>query len=277
MAIEASSFTGYTPITDRVFIVMRMALPKRQQQQRTLPRAIPIGAHPNGDLAGLRGGVPVAKAAHGLDAPDATFPAGGSKAEHDDRAILHVMSNTGWISAAATLNAYRQRHGTSACLPHRLCVNDSAPGSVVFTTQVGRWARAMALGTARQFPWPFAVTKGLWYMFLYAVHLLGAALRREPAGVYSQRAFLDHAMATPRAPRLYIYSKDDDLIGWKDLENQAATARNEGYTTILERFEGSPHTGHMPVDPDRYWGAIARCWKESSTERKLNNIDKVKL
>ncbi|KAI2603567.1 DUF829-domain-containing protein [Hypoxylon fragiforme] len=193
---------------------------------------------------------------------DVVFPTAGDRAE-EEKVLFHIMSNTGGIYAAATLNAFQHRHGRHRRLPHHLCVNDSTPGSVVFATEVGRWSRAMALGTAKLFPWPFALTHALWWVFLYAVHLVERARGREASGVYSCRAFLDHGMATPRAPRLYLYSKADDLIWWEDVEMQAEAARGKGYAAVLERFEDSPHVGHMRVHPQRYWGAIERCWRES--------------
>ncbi|KAI1398966.1 DUF829-domain-containing protein [Hypoxylon fuscum] len=191
---------------------------------------------------------------------DTAFPTAGDVSE---RVILHAMSNTGGIYAAATLNAFQHRHGIDKSLPHLLCVSDSTPGSVVFSTEVGRWSRAMALGTAKWFPWPFTVTQKIWWAFLYAIYLLEKATGREPSGIYSCRAFLDHAMATPRAPRLYMYSKTDDLIWWEDVEAQAAVAKSKGYTTVLEMFDNSPHVGHMRMHPEQYWGAIRRCWKSS--------------
>ncbi|KAI5918231.1 DUF829-domain-containing protein [Camillea tinctor] len=294
MAVRAPRFPGYTPITERIFLRNEdhsADKPARTSANHDEPTTILIYGW--GDAQPRH----VAKYADGYHALfptarivvivspifavtyqtlrqrtdsmmpliDAVFPVHPpeSSAEDAERVVLHVMSNTGGIYAAATLNAYRERHAGRA-LPHRLCVSDSTPGSLVFAREVGRWARAMALGTARWFPWPFAVTKGIWWTFLYAMHLLGAALRIEPAGVYSCRAFLDHAMATPRAPRLYMYSKEDDLIGWRDLEDQAAVAKGKGYTTVMERFDGSPHVGHMRMFPERYWGAIARCWRQSA-------------
>lgn len=191
---------------------------------------------------------------------DTVFP---TPADGSERIILQAMSNTGGIYAAATLNAYQQRHGTDKRLPHHLCVSDSTPGSVVFSTEVGRWSRAMALGSAKYFPWPFIVTEKMWWAFLYAIHFLERAIGREHSGAYSLNAFLNHDMATPRALRLYMYSKADDLIWWEDVEAQAAIAKSKGYTTIMEMFEDSPHVGHMRMHPDQYWGAIERCWKAS--------------
>ncbi|KAI5863658.1 DUF829-domain-containing protein [Durotheca rogersii] len=192
---------------------------------------------------------------------DTVFPVAADDAR--ERVLLHTMSNTGGIYAAAALNAFKQRHGEDKALPHFLSVSDSTPGGLEFSTEVGRWSRAMALGTAKWFPWPFAVTQGLWWAFLHTVNLIETAVGREPSGKYSCRVFLENSMATPRAPRLYMYSKADDLIGWEDVEAHAAVAQSRGYTTVLERFDNSPHVGHMRMHPERYWNAIERCWKAS--------------
>ncbi|KAI1074003.1 DUF829-domain-containing protein [Whalleya microplaca] len=191
---------------------------------------------------------------------DIVFPTPGDGTE---KVILHVMSNTGGIYAAATLCAYQQRHGADKALPHHLCVSDSTPGSVVFSTEVGRWSRAMALGTAKWFPWPFTVTHKMWWVLMYLAYFLEKAVGREASGVQSLRVFQDHATATSRAPRIYMYSKMDDLIWWEDIEAQAAVAKDKGYMTTLEMFEDSPHVGHMRMHPEQYWGAIEKWWKIS--------------
>ncbi|KAI0382384.1 DUF829-domain-containing protein [Hypomontagnella monticulosa] len=189
---------------------------------------------------------------------DTIFP---NPDDDSERVILHMMSNTGGIYGAATLNAFQQRHGKDKALPHHLCICDSTPGSLNFSTEIGRWSRAVALGTAKWFPWPFIVTHKIWWAVLYTIHILEKVIGREHSGVYSARVFLDHSMATPKAPRAYMYSKADDLIGWKDVEAQAAIAKSRGYTTALQMFEDSPHVGHMRLHPEKYWKSIEGYWK----------------
>lgn len=196
-----------------------------------------------------------------IDTCFATPP--GDAGASSERVIMHIMSNTGGIYAAATLNAYREAHGAGAALPHHLCVSDSTPGSLDFGTEVWRWSRAMAMGVPRWFPMPFRLTQFLCAGFLCFANYLALALGIEPSGPHSARIFLEHGFATPRALRLFCYSREDDLIGWRDLEDQAAAARRSGYTTVLEEFKGSPHVGHMRMHPEQYWGAILRCWKQA--------------
>ncbi|KAI1264970.1 DUF829-domain-containing protein [Xylariaceae sp. FL1019] len=191
---------------------------------------------------------------------DLVFP---NEADGSERILFHIMSNTGGIYAAATLNAYRERYGQDAILPHHLCVSDSTPGSLTFSTEVWRWARAMAMGMPKWIPWPFAATQAVCCMWLYFMHYLAMAMGIEPSGVQSARVFLDPSIASTRALRLYIYSKEDDLIGWEDLTAFAATARSRGYQTVEEEFLGSPHVGHMRHHPEQYWATILRCWKQA--------------
>ncbi|KAI1371252.1 DUF829-domain-containing protein [Hypoxylon crocopeplum] len=288
MAVKGPTFPGFTPISDRIFLRNEDTYSNEASERSSADQPTTVIVYGWGD------GLPknVAKYADGyhrlfptarilmvisstfaatyesleqrtkavLPVVDIVFPTPGDGSE---KVILHAMSNTGGIYVAATFNAFQWRHGTDKALPHHLCVNDSTPGSIVFSTEVGRWSRAMALGTAKSFPWPFIVTEKIWWTFLYAMHLLGKAIGRESSAVYSSRVFLDHATATPRALRLYMYSKTDDLIGWEDVEAHAVIAKARGYTTNLEMFDDSPHVGHMRMHPDRYWRAIKRCWDDS--------------
>ncbi len=104
---------------------------------------------------------------------DACFPTRDNESE---RVIMHIMSNTGGIYAAATLNAYRERHGEDAALPHHLCVSDSTPGSLNFNSEVWRWSRAMAMGVPKWFPLPFKFTQALCAAFLCMANYLALAV-----------------------------------------------------------------------------------------------------
>ncbi|KAI0007277.1 DUF829-domain-containing protein [Xylariaceae sp. FL0662B] len=289
MVAKASAFPGFSPLADRIFI--RNEDSNSVRTTESSPRDDPTTVL----IYGWGDGAPkhVAKYADGyhklfpaarilvvisptigalqdnveqriksmLPIIDTVFPTSGDGTT--ENVILHIMSNTGGIYAGATLCAYQQRHGADKTLPHHLCVSDSTPGSLVFSTEAWRWSRAVAMGTAKWFPWPFTVTHRLWWVVMYAVHFIEKAIGREPSGEHAMRVFLDNATASTRAPRIYMYSKEDDLIWWEDLEAQAAIAKSKGYTTELVRFEGSPHVGHMRMHPDRYWGAIEKWWKVS--------------
>ncbi|KAK4033276.1 transmembrane protein 53 [Parachaetomium inaequale] len=192
-----------------------------------------------------------------------------TQGKSDERVLLHVMSNTGGINCAATMNAYT-KHTNGAIFPHDMLVCDSTPGSTDFLPNVGRWSRAMALGAARWFPWPFAVTQALAAVFLGCLHGFGWLIGATSAAEFSKLAANDARFADEGAKRLYLYSKEDDIIHWEDIEKHAADARQKGFSVTAELFEGTPHVGHMRVHPERYWAAIAAAWTEAvaSKERK---------
>ncbi|KAK7426907.1 hypothetical protein QQZ08_006655 [Neonectria magnoliae] len=184
--------------------------------------------------------------------------------------LVHAMSDTGSINYASTLNAFQQKH--NAPLPHQLLVLDSTPGSPFLTWEnLKRWSRAMTLGTAAYFPWPFVVTQAIWGLTLLLNICAGWLTGREPPAVFSIRAIDDATFETKNARRLYLYSKEDDLIPWDDIESYRAQATEKGYKTDAEMFEGTSHVGHMRMFPDKYWGAIQDSWRraiQETSERK---------
>lgn len=190
-----------------------------------------------------------------------THPNGSNNKE--ERLLLHAMSNTGAVFLAATLAAYQQRHGRNRSVPHTLLVFDSTPGSLKFASQVGRWSRAMALGTPMYIPWLFGITWALWYVVLW-VHRIWQWLRgTEPSGNWANRVLSDPTFTPIESNRLYLYSKEDDISWWEDLVYNVTQARNLGYKADLKMFEGSQHVGHMRLYPEQYWNAIFNAWKKT--------------
>ncbi|KAG7141053.1 hypothetical protein HYQ45_002302 [Verticillium longisporum] len=184
-----------------------------------------------------------------------------------DAILVEAMSNTGAVNFSATLDAFAARHGRP--LPHRLLVLDSTPGSPWLTwPSLQRWSRAMTIGTAAWFPWPFAVTQCLWGSFLTVNVLAGWCVGREAAGAFALRVTDDDAFETKDARRLYLYSKEDDLITSDDVEMYMAASRQKGYQLRAELFDGSGHVGHMRMHPEKYWKSIADAWAWTNEESK---------
>ncbi|KAJ4286866.1 hypothetical protein N0V88_007879 [Collariella sp. IMI 366227] len=183
-----------------------------------------------------------------------------------ERVLLHVMSNTGGMNCAATMNAYTQRTG-GQLFPHDMMVCDSTPGSTHFLPNVGPWSRALALGPSRFLPWPFVVTRALAAIFLACLHGFGWVLGATSAAEFSTGAVNDTRYSDNGAKRLYLYSKEDDIIHWEDIEQHAADARGKGWDVSAEMFEGTSHVGHMRAHPEQYWAVIAAAWNEATSSR----------
>ena len=194
---------------------------------------------------------------------DTIFPTPTGSGREEERVLIHAMSNTGAIFAAAAVVGYQRRHGTDKTFPHKLLICDSTPGSLDFASQVGRWSHAMAVGTAKFFPWPAIITQGLWYIFLWANWAFERLRGSEPSGVWANRVMTDKSIISTDSHRLYLYSKEDEIIGWKDLEENVAGVKALGWPVDLEMFEGSPHVGHMRLHPEQYWNKISNAWKQA--------------
>jgi hypothetical protein len=178
------------------------------------------------------------------------------------RILIHCMSNTGGICYSSLLQEFQTSHGRP--LPHGLIVLDSTPGSPDLSWfNLQRWSKAMALGTAAWFPWPFAVTQSIWGLFLCALHGVEWLMGRKSAATVATTITNETAFEVKTARRLYLYSKEDDLIFWKDIENHAAMARSAGYSVDSTMFEGSGHVSHMRTSPEQYWSAIEESWHQS--------------
>lgn len=291
MSPQPVSFPGFTPISDRVY------LRDGHEKVKTSPADQPTTIL----IFGWGDGMPknVSKYADGyhelfpsariivvlsrtfqasnqpLDARvqavmpviDLIYPTPTGDSKEDERVLVHAMSNTGGIFAAATVVAYQERHGTDKMFPHTLLVCDSTPGSLDFASQVGRWSRAMAVGTAKFFPWPFVITHAFWYAFLWANWAWERLRASEPSGVWANRVMNDKSITTVDSSRLYLYSKEDEIIGWRDLEENVAQVKTWGYRAEAEMFQGSPHVGHMRLHPEQYWTRILGCWKAALAQQ----------
>lgn len=198
---------------------------------------------------------------------DTIFPTPTGSGGEEERVLIHAMSNTGAIFAAAAVVGYQRRHGTDKTFPHKLLICDSTPGSLDFASQVGRWSHAMAVGTAKYFPWPALITQGLWYIFLWANWAFERLRGSEPSGVWANRVMTDKSITSTDSHRLYLYSKEDEIIGWKDLEENVAGVKAMGWPVDLEMFEGSPHVGHMRLHPEQYWNKISNAWKQAVADK----------
>lgn len=170
--------------------------------------------------------------------------------DHDPpRVVLHVFSNGGAQCAtqlAALLPPDTRRHAFSAI------IFDSCPGTATYQ----RTVHAMSLSMLRS---PLAKIIGppiihLVLCFLYfALWVTGA----EDVITRVRKQLNDHMMFNPEVPRLYVYSKADQLVPWQDVKSHADDAKIKGYTKTDElMFESSAHCAHAMSHKDQYWQAI---------------------
>ncbi|KAI1848251.1 hypothetical protein JX265_004200 [Neoarthrinium moseri] len=185
----------------------------------------------------------------------------------EERVLVHAMSNTGGVNYAATLNAYSQRYPGGSPLVHTLSVFDSTPGSSSFFANLGPWSRAMAIGAASWFPGPLFIMQAFAIIFLLVTHGVMFALGHSSPAVFSTKAINNPELEDKAAARLYLYSKSDEIINWEAVEEHAAEAKGKGFQVDLERFEETPHVGHLRAHPEKYWAAVRGAWHRASSRK----------
>ena len=172
-------------------------------------------------------------------------------AREDPKILLHLYSNGGANHAASLAYFYHQQF--NAPLPITGMVLDSAPGVATYRRSIA----AMAVGLPR-----FILLRLLGYII---IHIMCAAMwvthhifKRENIISQIRRQLVDPTLFPIAAPRVYIYSKTDKMVGWKDVEYNAQLAKDAGYQVQTERYENTEHVGHLRKDPQRYWDAVQR-------------------
>lgn len=182
------------------------------------------------------------------------------------RVLVHIMSNSGTVSFIATLLAYKMlRKGEASISPFpcALLVCDSAPGGNSYWGNIGRWSHALSLASPSWVPLPLLLMQALWCTVLLLGEGLTRAVGWDAVGRVFPGPISEPELLSTEASRLYLYSKADKVGGWEDVEDQVARASEKGYICKAERFELSPHVGHMRLYPNRYWKAIEEAWKAS--------------
>ncbi|PWY94905.1 hypothetical protein BO94DRAFT_447428, partial [Aspergillus sclerotioniger CBS 115572] len=164
---------------------------------------------------------------------------------------IHLFSNGGIFTTTTLLSAYR--HTTGHALPITSLIIDSAPGKPtlgggfrafsfilpgnVFLRVVGQVLLGMLLGVMFGVFWVFGV---------------------EDAVRLGRRRINDKELVGKgMGRRCYVYSEEDGLVEWRDVEEHADEAEELGLGSVRrEKFVGSEHVAHMRVDGGRYWGVV---------------------
>ena len=179
-----------------------------------------------------------------------------SACDYRARVLVHIFSNSGGINLEALCIAYRdQLHTPTSALPANAIFFDSTPGGPFCWRELPRWTRGFNVNLATVSPIPTFVS--LKFSCLLVVFIFGAPL------LFGQETLPVRIMKfLNNLENISNDSKADILIGWRDVEEDAAKAKSRGFDMQLERFEESSHAGHMSVE--KYWVAIRQVWEGAS-------------
>ncbi|CCF40307.1 hypothetical protein CH063_02320 [Colletotrichum higginsianum] len=191
----------------------------------------------------IKPAVPVVRSL--ADAAPAAFSGGGQP-----QLLLHVFSNGGATNYAKFLELYADadRAGRLALPPH-VTLYDSCPGGFHWM----RSYRALSASMPRVLAPLAHVFIGWFWLFHVPLGRIGffgkmwAALRQK-------------ALLGSEKRRAYLYSKEDEMIHWADVERHAEEAKENGFNVRKERFDGSQHVAHAKLNPSRYWGLVKEMW-----------------
>ncbi|ORY14389.1 hypothetical protein BCR34DRAFT_585789 [Clohesyomyces aquaticus] len=77
---------------------------------------------------------------------------------------------------------------------------------------------------------------------------------------------LDEGYWDLSAPRCYIYSKEDELIKWEDVQEHARETAEKGVPVAEVCYDKSAHCKHMAEDSLKYWDIIIKTWRQGLGE-----------
>jgi hypothetical protein len=157
--------------------------------------------------------------------------------------LVHSWSNGGAAMLAHIRAAFHDR------LPPHVTIFDSGPG--LWTHDHGR--KGFTLGM------PLSV-KVLAYPILTVVSMIYVLWYTGRLHPYS-RWYYSQNQGEGEASRTYIFSDSDTLIHHKFIEGHARDAQDKGFTVRTEKFDMTPHVGHIRGDEDRYWDIVKTSWK----------------
>jgi pimeloyl-ACP methyl ester carboxylesterase len=202
------------------------------------------------------------------------------------RVLVHAFSNGACLSCRqnpslivlggswqlATLSNILRERTTTAGYPDApgspsAIVLDSCPGNGGVEKTVKAFTTAVRGLFLKQFVTLFIRTA-------YLLYAIKKRLFRETGDtiIDDMKATLHRPKILPwlskTTPRLYIYSKGDDIVPYEEVEGHAEQARKAGLNVRTLRFEDSPHVAHARMHPQQYWDAVQSLWEEAT--RKAN-------
>jgi hypothetical protein len=163
--------------------------------------------------------------------------------------LLHVFSNGGAQAAVqlATSLAPETRPQAFSAI-----IFDSCPGEATYQRSHQAMSHSLPKSLpARVFgPLLIHLTLCLFYLAIFVCRFESVLTR-------SRKCLNDPEMFGTTVPRVYVFSKADELVPWRDVESHAEDAGRKGYGEVRRvLFEDSAHCAHAMAHKEEYWGAV---------------------
>lgn len=175
-----------------------------------------------------------------------------SSSQSQPKILLHVFSNGGMNSATHLLHVLRTRMNEPLVL--RGMLFDSCPGK---GTSYWQSYDAMVLSFPQTIAWRLlgAVAVHFFLVFL-AVYI--ACGNENPVIVWRSTPLEERS---PARGACYLFSKEDRMIEWGDIEEHANEARAKGWRVNEVLFQGSGHCAHLAMEEGKYIEAVSSVWE----------------
>ncbi|KAI1435576.1 hypothetical protein GGR50DRAFT_308352 [Xylaria sp. CBS 124048] len=171
--------------------------------------------------------------------------------------LAHIFSNGGTTSMRNVYVAYKRLFGRP--FPLHSAIFDSCPGHHGFSNSYNAIMAGFPPGILHVLIAPFIM---LMIFVSWLWHTLFSFIAGEDFLTKNARIINDRRQVR-QTNRTYIYSKADNMVGWRDIEQHAKSAVSKGFDVRQEMFENSPHVFHMRTDSKRYWLIVQETWKKA--------------
>ncbi|KPM36585.1 hypothetical protein AK830_g9992 [Neonectria ditissima] len=176
-----------------------------------------------------------------------------ARPESDNTGIVfHAFSNGGALTTGLLSEMLRSSRPRRRDWMHALLL-DSCPGQGGYLASVHA---IIVSGRLHTYPYVIYAIASL-LVHIAALYIVACgALRIENMIDRVRRRLNDETLISSTVPRLYLYSKVDELVHWTDVVSHAGEARHKGYEVDEVVFQNSEHCAHLQESAARYWDAV---------------------
>lgn len=180
--------------------------------------------------------------------------------EEDARLFVHCISNGGAKRLYGIAGLYQSQKNKP--LPIKTIIYDSCPALPRFKRDL----HAILHVPGAKLPWssyiPLAIiavlaTTIVNFVVHWCPHWVWRSLARGP-----MEGLNDERLLSKSAVRGYVYSEEDEVIEWRDVEKHGEVGRNMGYKIERVKMGGGRHAQLFRGEGGEavYWGFIKKLW-----------------
>lgn len=178
-----------------------------------------------------------------------------------ERMLVQAFSNGGALTAGLLLEGLYQ---DSTAVFGGSLILDSCPGKAAYLETCHAF---IVSGSLHKLPAVLSyAASAVVYAMLFPLLAVPNALGIENAIARSGRLMNTTSLVSPKTPRLYLYSKTDDMVRWEDVRDHAAEARQRGFEDVRDIcWERGGHCAHIMDNGVEYWDAVNPVFPKKKT------------